>query len=671
MSHVHELLAGLRITSNRIMSMGDEEGYQSFTDYLSSTFNQQNVDGGINGVPRSYVTMDQNFDSVLVLGGILLGLVKNKLHKINTHVLPLIITDKMYVETSLTKINYLEFTPTPPSGVTRTGEVTVEKFRSRLMPFSTGIVSEVFGSMTDNGSLMYYQELLRAMNSMVVHLLWSAYRALLLGDPIYNVIGDHRHNNVPMKERARRYKEMFAMFNLSTNGFIDSLVTAKTFMGMKERSVYPDYCIVPWGKLESLVILGANSRYGEGGPDGVKRLKMGIRSSDEHDGTLRDNMNGSSFVFHDVEYLEGPLLNTHPGDELEGIVTRVYTGGHYHFTVYPKQDINRGNYTWYVYDVTRDEAVPISTDELMLASGWFEYRLEPMDINGEQVGVPMWGLKLPDRNRFTVEDADLLKPFFEYNIRERKFEVSDEYGGAARIEQWMQKIDFIGITPMCEYLMESVCYVKGGEGLGATLQSSIQQGISVAQDMRRMMETRIDIATGVHVSNPFRMVTHRDAVYAGIGVGNQIKLIQPDQWETISKNRFNLRVCNQQNNRQPRVGNMYVLFAPRRSSVVGLDSSHVYHNPEIVNITGIDEDGEDDIDIPNIKMFSRCFGWDALKDHGLNNYPISTHTFDQQLQYTCNGVMYTKPGRGLHGSEGPGCREVRMYGKKHNPYQIV
>jgi hypothetical protein len=676
----------MSIPLTQIQKSTTNGAYNSLNDFLVSSFNQTKLEGGNKDIFRTFeVKHDQIANLTRFADTLFIGMLSDRLHWINIHVLPAILTDDIHFRTITREIEHASLTAIPALGTSRTHRTKSNESTSTSKRYGTGVFMESDFKNSDAGRDEIMINLMYFAGMAVEKLAFVSFATLQAGN------GDNRNPilNGPSftKSSFRQYlideRDNFALCNKHLVGINKVILQTVDHMETRQK-IRPNFAIGPRSKMSAIMKTGNKQYYQNdlGGDSAVQRLTGDVDI---------DVLNG-------IRVREAPPFSSESGRaDLERkppeMNRDVFVGQFFDFKKYPGQNVDTINgCSWGVYDNVADKRVYISEMDLFLNCGRFSINegnfLDGIDVPENQlygftgyyegddpfndekwsVQTPNSGTPLQHTNHKNISDTiETLKETLKTAAEAEKEGIQNEIRNKEKhlktiglgdregqtVGYWFSKISFLGLRPMDGYRMQDMMLVAGGDDLGFAAHSNFN--ISVGQDVSNAswsFEWRGWI--GAHVKDWRRVQNVQNVFYDGIISGGNSKLIDTVTAEAYKTSQWDL-------NNDIQKPSIYAVCYPKELKIT---------DDIIMNLGGRNRfyEQSDQPDYPGSAYYSDRYGFDQLTSatySGLSEYtPISQTLFLGSLTYvtTGGGVEHIK-GHSHHGpNEETGCEIVRRKG---------
>ena len=251
-----------------------------------------------------------------------------------------------------------------------------------------------------------------------------------------------------------------------------------------------------------------------------------------------------------------------------------------------------------------------------------------------------------------------------YCDERRQMEMAGNVAGMT-LSELAEHVDFLLMSPMQEYYMQDVAFIRSGAELGKTFMShpTINVGHDVmVNDWKWVIQYRAEAV----VINPDLVTVFRNVIYDGMGTGNNSEVMTFDEARALQDSGFEL---------QEGMASIIAIPIPKISKPVGINGmDNVDGSRTIFALSGTlpagGQNGQVKPHYPGFKLCNQLFGWNRVNVVGLagqTTYPIAPLLFRGALVWpTENGEM-TEECHDHHGLGTVGARDVRMYGRSLNP----
>lgn len=231
-----------------------------------------------------------------------------------------------------------------------------------------------------------------------------------------------------------------------------------------------------------------------------------------------------------------------------------------------------------------------------------------------------------------------------------------------------EEVDFLLKSPMQEYYMQDVAFIRSGAELGKTFMShpTINVGHDVTiNDWKWVIQYR----SAAVVTNPDLVTVFRNVLYDGMGAGNNSEVMTIEEARALKDNNYELRE-----------GAASIIAVPipkitKPTGVSGLDN--VDPSRTIFALSGTiplgNREGGVRAHYPGYKLCSELFGWNrarVLAPTGGNSLPLAPLLFRGSLTWPTSSGEIVEESHDHHGLGAVGARDVRMYGRSLNPTAI-
>lgn len=275
------------------------------------------------------------------------------------------------------------------------------------------------------------------------------------------------------------------------------------------------------------------------------------------------------------------------------------------------------------------------------------------------------------QNPAFMDRADALDRFnllFEYTFGESRRALIDANGAieGMTLAELAENVDFLLQSPMQEYFMQDVAFIRSGAELGKTFMSN--PTLNAGRDnLINEWNWVIQYRAAAIVMNPDLVTVFRNVIYDGMGTGNNSDVMTLQQAKDLANSNYVL---------QEGAPAIIAVPIPKISKSTGVKMlDNIDPSRTILALSGtIPLGNRENADIrphyPGYKLCSYLFGWDRLRvisptpDHRL---PIASMLFRGSLTWPTHGGEIVEECHDPHGLGAVGARDVRMYGRSMNP----
>lgn len=300
---------------------------------------------------------------VMTVNPLIVGMTNNRLHYINTKVLPVAYSDEHTFHRHIVEFGRQTPTAVAPGGVPRLLTTVSYVITGTNQEYGMAFIMLGDFAQQPEGVELFTKYLLYIAGAMTEHAARLGASALMNTAPLHYLQALRQKTTQTEKEKTIRGNVLnFAGAHKRENGM--STIIHQTREASKlANGNYPDCMFVPPEKLALLITNQAYSDVSKAGPEAIKRF------------------NSPAYVrrLHDVDIREFPSL-ADPNSRYDQLTSRVVIGNYAILKVF--RDMDPSNVHWKVYDAYNDQYATIDPDMMLSAMHCFSTLRESAQTGG-------------------------------------------------------------------------------------------------------------------------------------------------------------------------------------------------------------------------------------------------------------------------------------------------